>query len=398
MVFVNPPVSIYLQCASFCFLMAGTCDSMGVVLLGPHPDASANDVLERRCRSTDSESFLCVLCLGNFSDLLVVRCCLFSAYSCLFTNAIMGSPLWPQWHKPGHISIDLLCWCCCCLYVYTCSIVNLLRDEQVVPLESDEAALWHLLYRLGGLTRKVYAHEVLTRLQVVHFKEGSELPVETHFHIVYKGLVRLEVMEHGKVIHAGTDSSGCIFDFKELGLMPDDKRVRHHVIRVTAASDVTLFQFTNPAIREIANKDNLRNVWQTIFIGVLVRVATSRLHDVTQSSGGGSVRDTQHDDPNYIDPLFLPLDPSEEPLPCMAGSGRALEQPLSHLCYYISKSFSPPWPIGRHKVGFRHRLPVPHRSFQSAKVENRFTGEESLELTRHIHGGDHAPSSYGTLV
>jgi hypothetical protein len=350
MVVINPPVSIYLQCASFCFL-----------------------------------------CAGQFADLLIVRFCLFGAYSCLFTNAIMGSPLFPLWRKPGHVSIDLLCWCCCCLYTYASSIINLLNDERKVILGVDEDALWRMLYRLGGITRKVFAYEVLPQLKVVNVKAGVELPVDTHFHIVFKGIVKLQVVEDGVVIHEGTDSSGCIFDFKELGLMPDDKRVRHHVIRVTTASDATLFQFTNAAIRDIANRDNIRNVWQTVFIGVLVRVAMSRF------PGKSRVRDTMHD-PSYIDPLFRPLDPSEEPAPYLAGSGRALEHPVTHVFHYVSKTFSPPWPFGRHRVGFRHRLPVPRPSYDSAKVESRFQdGDESLELIVNSQSNT-TKSSYGTLV
>lgn len=347
---VNPIVSIYMQCASFCFL-----------------------------------------CAGQFGDLLVVRFCLFGAYSCLFTNAIMGSPLFPLWHKPGHISLDLLCWCCLCLYTYASSIINLLRDERAVMLGADEDALWRMLYRLGGISRKVFAYEVLPQLKVVHFKMGVELPVESHFHIVYKGLVRLQVVDDGSVIHEAIDSSGCIFDFKELGLMPDDMRVKHHEIRVTAASDVTLFQFTNAAIRDIANRDNMRNVWQSAFIGVLVRVAVSRL------PGRTPLHNAMHD-PTFVDPLFRTLDSHEEPSPYLAGSGRALEHPLVHVFHYASTTFSPPWPFGRHRVGFRHRLPAPQPRYDSAKVENRFqhTGDESLELNEKSHSASR--HSYGSLV
>jgi hypothetical protein len=355
MLVINPPVSIYLQCASFCFL-----------------------------------------CAGQFADLLVVRFCLFGAYSCLFANAIMGSPLFPYWRRPGHVSLDLLGWCCCCLYTYASSIINLLNDERPVPIGAEEDALWRMLYRLGGITRKVFAHEVLPEMEVVHFKAGVELPVDTHFHILYRGLVRLQVVEGGQVIHEATDSSGCIFDFKQLGLIPDDKHVRHHVVRVTTASDAILFQFTNTAIRDIANRDNIRNVWQTVFIGVLVRVAMSRF------PGKSGVRSTAHD-PTYIDPLFRPLDRSEEPPPYLAGSGRALERPLAHVMYYVGRTFTPPWPFGRHRVGFRHRLPVPRPSYESANVESRFSnGDESLELMATAGGSDSSSprdkTTYGSVV
>lgn len=99
---------------------------------------------------------------------------------------------------------------------------------------------------------------------------------------------------------------------------------------------------------------NIFFYWQTVFIGILARIAVQRLGE-------------DHVDPSRahyqrLDPLFGPLTASETPNPLLAGSGVALERPLAHVFYCMKRFFTPPWPFSKHLVGIRHSMltaPVP---------------------------------------
>ena len=184
-IIINDPLSLYNQLASFCFLLA-----------------------------------------GNFTDILLVRLCLSGAYICLLSAAVAGSPLWPHLWRQHHLSVDGLCWGVICLYVHLCGVSNLLRDERSVQFtrkgggegeegstEEDEA-LWRMLYRMGGISRLQFKDKILPQYVVRRYKYGTQLPTDTHFHIIYRGFVRLEVLERGDVLYTFTYGSGALFDFK----------------------------------------------------------------------------------------------------------------------------------------------------------------------------------------
>lgn len=314
MVIINPPLAIYKHLAALSFMLAGV-----------------------------------------FADLLVVRLCLSSAYIFLILNGIMGSPLWPHLRRPGHLTVDMLIWGFICLYVHVASVVRLLLDEQHVELTEHEEALWRLFYRVGGLSRKLFKHHIATHMQVTHHVKGDNISVDDYFYITYQGSVEIEVRDKRKdiVIHTDCDGSGSMFDLKSLGLLHMHTPFRNHVLKVTAMSDCIFFRFSNQDIRNIANTNLTKGVWQTVFIGILARLAIQRMpshqgEDFNQSTD--------------IDPLFGPLSESEKPDPVLAGSGAALERPLTHVWYCMQRFFTPPWPFGRHLIGVRHNMlsaPVP---------------------------------------
>jgi hypothetical protein len=104
---------------------------------------------------------------GNFSDLLIIRICLSSAYVFLFLNSILGAPLWPSFRSPNKIQLDGACWACLNLYVHVSTVVRLLKDEFQVNLSEDEQALWRMFYRTGGLSKKMFQTNVAKYCQVV---------------------------------------------------------------------------------------------------------------------------------------------------------------------------------------------------------------------------------------
>lgn len=394
----------------------------------------------------------CFLCAGNFSDILVVRLCLLGAYICLFANAALGSPLWPSWHRPHHVSADALCWGTVCLYVHAYGVYNLLfRDERPVVkfgntskkkkkmdsslTESDELtdeeqeieiieqgreALWLMLYRMGGMSRLQYKHKIVPHYKVLSYHKGQVLPTGTHFFILYKGLVQLQSLlvapppppqqqqqqdsttgpfdeyddndDFGDVdvqpLYQYTYGSGAIFDFKELGLLYNAGRIHSHTIRVTVLSEsVTVFQFRNETIRNIATQDaDLKRTWQTVFIGSLTRLALRHMPGKEEEESV-AIQKKYDRNPSYIDNLFKPLHASEQPTPYLAGSGRVLEHPIQHICYYVKTTFSPPWPFfggssKRKVVGVRHRLPAP---LQDLKRSYSFTKKLVPELKSDHH-------------
>lgn len=316
MLIINPPLALYKHLAALSFMLAGV-----------------------------------------FADLLVVRLCLTSAYVFLIVNGLLGSPLWPHLYRPGHLTVDMLIWGFICFYVHVASVVRLLLDEQHVTLTEHEEALWRMFYRVGGLSRKLFKHHIAQHMKVVTYTKGQEIPVDVNFHITYQGTVEIQISDEGtgKAIQTATDGSGCMFDFKKLGLLqPHTSPMAKHKLTVTARSDCVLFQFSNRDIRDIANSKVTKSVWQTVFIGILARIAVQRL--------GEEHMDPKRSDPTHLDPLFTPLSPSETPDPRLAGSGAALDRPWQHIAYCMQAFFTPPWPFGQHMIGIRHHMlqaPVP---------------------------------------
>lgn len=346
MLIINPPLAVYKHLAAFSFMLAGI-----------------------------------------FADLLVVRLCLTSAYVFLIVNGILGSPFWPSLRRPDHITVDMLIWGFVCFYVHMSSVIRLLLDEQHVKLTEDQEAMWRMLYRVGGLSRKIFQYQIAPHMQVVHFKKGDVIPSAKYFHIAYKGTVEIQVNEDGKLLKTAIDGSGCMFDLKSLGLLQAHTPMASHVLKVTALSDCTCFQFLNRDIRDIANAKNTKLVWQTILLGMLARLAVQRLPEGDYQN---------RTDPDHVDPLFVPLSVSEEPNPLLAGSGSALEKPLSHIWYCMQRFFTPPWPFSKHLVGVRHNMlpaPVPTEgSTNTLEIGINRSDDEFQSLVQNKHGG--GPSSY----
>lgn len=224
MLIINPPLAIYKHLAAFSFMLAGV-----------------------------------------FADLLVVRLCLSSAYIFLILNGLLGSPLWPHLYRPGHLTVDMLIWGFVCLYVHLSSVIRLLMDEGHVKLTEPEEALWRMFYRVGGLSRKLFQHNIATHMQVIHVAKGDDLDVDKYFFINYQGTVSIQVHDKkdGRLLKTNVDGSGCMFDFKSLGLLQDvTSPMAQHQLTVTAASDCILFRFSNKDIRDIANAKATKSVWQ----------------------------------------------------------------------------------------------------------------------------------------
>ena len=122
---------------------------------------------------------------GNFSDLLIIRLCLSTAYLFLLINCSLGSPLWPSFHIPNTIQLDGMIWAVINLYVHISTVTRLLNDERPVYLSIDQQALWRMFYRTGGLSQKLYQSCIGKYCTTVSAQHNDILNTIDYFYIIY---------------------------------------------------------------------------------------------------------------------------------------------------------------------------------------------------------------------
>jgi hypothetical protein len=286
---------------------------------------------------------------GIFGDLLVIRFFLVLAYIMLLINAIFGSPLWPDLTgHDGRLALDSLCWAIIGLYVHGCSLWYLLLDEREVPLSEDEAALWRMLYRTGGLSQRLFHSIVACHLKVVEFQPGQEIPTNDDFYIVYTGQVKLEVYDDVEHKYDRIMVSGEMFDLNFLGLFSEKTVFLRTKIRCKAITRAKLFRIHRDDMKKIAQNGAAKGIRQALLINQLSFIVESYADRALLSRTA-----EKHDR------IFEPLEAWEEPRSVLAGSASALKQPLAHLIFYVKASFSPPLPFAGHPIGIRQTLLPP---------------------------------------
>lgn len=319
---IKTPLSIWIQCASFCFLSAGV-----------------------------------------FSDLLLIRICLVFAYLFLLLNGLLGSPLWGSLYSPNQISLDTVLWAIANLYVHMTSAIRLILDERRVVLTEEEEALWRVFYRTGGVSKKVFFNTVGQHMKTVYYKNNERIPVSTHFNIIYKGSVRVNVSHRGQILSSLRQRSGYMFNVKDLGLLHNEAQLEKREVTAESKSDLTcVFQFPIEKIREISHLKQTRNVWQAMMMESLDRIA-QRFFDNEEDVEKAKIEKSDE----YVLPLFFPLQEWEEPFYLQAGSGKTLNNFFRHIGFSAIKAFSPPW--GFHPTGIRHAtLPAPSLTMSQLKT------------------------------
>jgi hypothetical protein len=276
---------------------------------------------------------------GIHADLLVIRFFLVLSYLMLFMNSVLGSPLWPDARSSGGIFLDSLLWSIIGLYVHGSSLVCLMLDERQVSLTDDEAALWRMFYRTGGLSAKLFKTIVAPHLQIVEFEEGEKIPTDDFFYIVYTGQVTLRVYEKDQIKIERKTFSGEMFDLKYLGMFNEKTIFEIHHLNCISETKSKLFRFNRLDMKKIAHHRLAKGVWQSLLINNLCF-------------------DTKFGE-SYCDKFFDPLEVWELPKQWEAGSNSALKNPEMHLLRYMCRSFSPPWPFGGHLTGLRQTLLTP---------------------------------------
>jgi hypothetical protein len=290
---------------------------------------------------------------GVFGDLLLIRGFLVLAYAMLFINAVVGSPLWPDLTgNDGTLAVDSLIWAIISLWVHGCSLWCLLLDERKVEMTEDEAALWRMFYRTGGLSQRLFHSIVACHLKVVEFDPGQEIPTKDDFYIIYQGQVKMEVFG----IHDATHKfnrimvSGEMFDLNFLGLFVEKTIFERTRIKMNSITKSKLFRIHRDDMKTIAKNSLAKGIWQALLINQLSFIVESYAEQSPISRLADAKRDR----------IFEPLEPWEEPRSVLAGSGKALTHVVAHVLQYMKASFSPPLPFKGHPTGIRQtQLPTP---------------------------------------
>jgi hypothetical protein len=302
---------------------------------------------------------------GLHGDLLIIRFALFLAYFMLVLNSILGSPLWPFTSGEG-IRVDGLVWSSLSLYVHGSSLFALIQDEREVELSEDEAALWRMMYRTGGLSRRLFQSIVAQKLSVVDIPAGQTVDTKNFFYIIYNGQVRLQVVERN-VSKSSTRIlvSGETFDLKMIGFFSEKSVFDKGSIRCTTLTSARLFRIAKDDMKKMSHHPLAKGVWQALLINNLSYAVESYLSEEHRSIQAELC----------CDKMFRPLESWEQPKPSLSGSGLALANPLLHLAGCVQNSFSPPWPFsGHHPTGIRQTLlprPPPQRPAE-AQAPPRF--------------------------
>ena len=283
---------------------------------------------------------------GVHGDLLIIRLFLFAAYLMILINSLLGSPLWGD-KKADGLPLDSLIWAVVGLYVHGTSLANLLNDERDVALNENEEALWHLFYRTGGLSRCLFKTVIAPDMEFVTLAEDEDIPTDQYFYIIYHGRVRLKIYD-GSSKELKVDrilGSAEMFDIAHVGFFDNSSVFVKVNLRCRTMEKTQFFRFSRSAIRKIANHQFAKDVMQALLLNSLSKIVEHR--------------ETKRDSAVLCDPIFSPLHAREQPIAVMAGSGKALQKPLLHIVSCIRRSFSLPWPLGKHPAGIRQVLLSP---------------------------------------
>ena len=293
----------------------------------------------------------------------------------------------------GSINLDSWIWAILCLYVHGSSLISLLLDEREVQLTEDEAALWRLLYRTGGLSKRLFHSLFVTNtdLTVLELEPGKLIPTEDYFYIIYQGQVQLQVLDpmSGTPAKSRILVSGEMFNLKYLGLFASEESFFCvGDIKCTSLSPVRLFQIPKQELYQMAQDRAAKTVFQALLINNLSYAVESFTNESLRSLIA------QQD----CDRIFRPLEDWEQPTRLAAGSGTALENPLGHLVYALMESLSLPWPLSRNLVGIRQTqlAPPPRQKPVRETYEVPLFRRVSTSLiTRRMSNdhGQHAQSS-----
>eukprot|EP00980_Cylindrotheca_fusiformis_P001310 scaffold333_cov133-Cylindrotheca_fusiformis.AAC.36 len=295
---------------------------------------------------------------GLLGDLLLVRLLLFLAYAMLLLNAVLGSPLWPHlinledsdWSS--NLAWDSLVWAVLSVYVHGSSLIALVLDEREVALSDDEAALWRMMYRTGGLSARLFQDIVARHLKVVEVQEGELVDTDEFFFILFSGRVELDVWAEDVHTHSRILHSGEMFDLQTVGNATKHPIFENSSIRCKALSKAKLFQLRKDDLTKMSQNPQAKSVFQALLINNLMYVVENY----------GEVSRLPHDSDCQCNKIFDKLEDWELPASHLSGSGKVLQKPCQHLWGVIKGTFSLPWPFSTHPVGLRQtQLPAPPR-------------------------------------
>ncbi|PRW45226.1 blood vessel epicardial substance isoform X1 [Chlorella sorokiniana] len=166
---------------------------------------------------------LCFLLSALFGDLLLIRICLFLAYSWMLVLALVGYPSWPSVFNPDYVSIDGIVWAALNLIFHGLAMLQLMWDERPIKFAGEEQEqLWRYFNRRCGMGR-LEMQQVLKRAQRAEYQAGEVILDSTACHttlvLLVEGLATFTFKdEQGKLMKEATLKSGSTFDIGMLNI------------------------------------------------------------------------------------------------------------------------------------------------------------------------------------
>ena len=140
--------------------------------------------------------------------------------------------------------------------------------------------------------------------------------------------------------------------------MPQENVFMNTWITPVAATDVKLYCIPSQRLKELSKNPRARDAWMALLIATMAVIA-ERPYYKNQDPFAFVEDEENAMRTSNRNPLFDPLEASEEPDPLLAGSTHALGRPFAHIWYYCKLSLFIPWPMGSWPIGMRHKLPPP---------------------------------------
>lgn len=234
-------------------------------------------------------------------------------------------------------------------------------DEREINLTEEEAALWRYIYRQSGMSKAEFKGLICPTLQLLSFDKGDAIPTANWFCIIYDGIVNAEVAHKSGVDRKIEMYSGEMFPIEHLYLehMPQESHFSRTRIKPIAATPVRLFGIPKATLKYLSINHSTHDAWMAMLIASLAEIVERPYRGKTTEAIQTNAQITDSVLGAEINPLFNPLEASEEPDPLSAGSTKAWSMPIRHLLKYAKMSFYVPWPLGVWPVGLRHSLPPP---------------------------------------
>jgi hypothetical protein len=160
-------------------------------------------------------------------------------------------------------------------------------------------------------------------------------------------------------------------------------------ITPVAATDVKMYCIPAKRLKELSKNHQARDAWMAMLIATMAVIAERPYYNNLNpfafvENEENAVRISKRN------PLFDPLEQSEEPNPLSAGSTHALGRSLAHIWEYCRLSVFLPWPLGSWPVGLRHKLPPPTDPCAESAIKRRT--EDILRRSTQMKTTDDSPS------
>eukprot|EP01104_Vermistella_antarctica_P005411 TRINITY_DN15941_c0_g1_i1.p1 TRINITY_DN15941_c0_g1~~TRINITY_DN15941_c0_g1_i1.p1 ORF type:complete len:405 (+),score=65.78 TRINITY_DN15941_c0_g1_i1:121-1335(+) len=205
----------------------------------------------------------CFLMSASFTDLILIRFWLCSAYIFLLIAASVGFPAWGDVATKNTISVDGIVWAACLLLLHANALYRHIHDELPVPKfkYEDDESIWRFFNRRCGMARLEYK-KVLNAGSYHRFRAG-ECILSSDASLGQAFLV-IEGMITGKRDDSGNDDksnfrllSGHVFDLYVFNIFGVRLGFEASHAAAYAKTDCYVFMWDLESLDAMANRSTL---------------------------------------------------------------------------------------------------------------------------------------------